>query len=705
MGFARMILAALAATLSMAQMASGQVTTMLADHVEIRGDTVLFASGNVEYLAGDTRILAPSVTYDRLSGQVTIAGPITLFQGESTVILASQAELDAGLANGIMQNARLILDEQLQMAARELTRVDGRYTQLYKTVASSCQICARNPIPLWQIRAKRVVHDQQEKQLYFYDAQFRALGVPLLYLPRLRMPDPTVKRARGLLQPSARTSNLLGIGGVLPYFIPIGDHADITLTPYVSAQTKTLELRYRQEFSKGNIGLKSAVSRDSLLPGQSRAYLFANGSFKLPRDLTLAFDIEITSDASYLSTYGYSDKDRLDDAISLTRTKRGEYLNAGLLGFETLRASELPIDDQLPNFQGEFSYERRFFPASIGGQGFWKLDIQGHRRSSSVDQNGRDVLRFGAKVNWSREHVSGSGIVMRAGGGLTSDIYVITQDTNYAPLSARFTPALEAELRWPHSRAIASGGHQIIEPVAHIGWAESFGDTPPDEDSTNVEFDEGNLYALSRFHGADRIENGLRLTSGISWTHLDPDGWNLGLTAARVTRLDNDNQFSDASGLNGMNSDWLLAARYKPNGRIALETRALLADGLSITKAEARLKLRTGRLSLSSNYAWIIADPLENRASSASQMAFSGSYTISRHLTGSFDARYDFDTGGPTSASLGLVYRNECITADVSLSRSYSSSPSVEPKTDIGFSIGLNGFGSDGRASRRQCSE
>ena len=119
---------------------------------------------------------------------------------------------------------------------------------------------------------KRVIHDQQERQLYFHDAQFRVLDTPILYLPRLRLPDPTLKRATGFLIPSITARPTLGFGVKVPYFIRLGDHADLTLTPFIATKTATLEYRYRQAFRTGNIecqrgGVRRCVRACATGPG------------------------------------------------------------------------------------------------------------------------------------------------------------------------------------------------------------------------------------------------------------------------------------------------------------------------------------------------------------------------------------------------------------------------------------------------------
>ena len=55
------------------------------------------------------------------------------------------------------------------------------------------------------IKLKRTVH--------FKNAQVRVADIPVLYLPRLRIPDPSLKRAAGFLVPAFGQHHALGQGG------------------------------------------------------------------------------------------------------------------------------------------------------------------------------------------------------------------------------------------------------------------------------------------------------------------------------------------------------------------------------------------------------------------------------------------------------------------------------------------------------------
>ncbi len=262
-----------------AQDTPDETATLVADEVEIQADSVLVASGNVEVLHKGTRLRAERVTFDSKADRLKIEGPLILTDEQGTRLLADQADLSSDLQDGLLQGARLVLSQQLQLAATEMQRVGGRYTELGRTVASSCQVCAANPTPLWEIRARRVVHDQQARQLYFENAQLRVAGVPVFYLPRLRLPDPTLKRATGFLQPQIRSTSELGTGVGLPYFIALGDSRDLTITPFAATQNaQSLGLRYRQAFETGQIEIEG---RD--LAGRDPAGRDARISFRLGR--------------------------------------------------------------------------------------------------------------------------------------------------------------------------------------------------------------------------------------------------------------------------------------------------------------------------------------------------------------------------------------------------------------------------------------
>lgn len=702
--------------------ALAQYATLIADSVTTSddGDTIT-ATGNVEVLYDGQRLQASQIVYTRSTDMLDISGPITVIEAGGGVLTGDSAVLSRDLREGVIRGARFILDGQLQVAAAELNRVDGRYNQLYKVVASSCTICINRPVPLWRIRAERVVHDQLERQMYYDNAWFDVIGVPVAYFPRLRLPDPTVKRSTGFLIPEIKSSSNLGIGLKVPYFIAIGDQADLTLTPYISADTRTLQGRFRREFSFGSLEMNGALSIDKLLPDTPRTYLFAEGRFRLPRDFDFNVDLKLVSDNAYLLAYDISDADRLNNSAEITRTRRDEYISTSFQKLRSLRAAEVPIEDTLATLQGRATYERRVVPAWIGGEARFVFDLEGHERIAesinptlaaacvtagvaASDCVARDVVRAGTLANWRRDWTLGNGMITAVEGQLAADFYWTNQDTSFASSVSHLTPTAAVELRWPMARVTAGGATDILEPVVQVAWTDTIGADVANEDSRIVDFDEGNLLSLSRFPGSDRYERGWRSTIGLSWTRLAANGFEYSGTVGKVFRLNDLGQFTRASGLDGGSSDWLVAAQVKMQ-RLSLTNRSLFDDSFSFSKSETQVSWQDDNFSTTGSYIWVVADPAEGRSEDTSELNFDAAYTFKQNWTFSVNGSYDGTTNRATKAGLGLEYQNECLNVDLSVSRRFTSSTNVDATTDFGFKVSLNGFGRDGRSNARSCAQ
>ena len=671
---------------------------LVADEIFITRDRVLVARGNVEAFQGNTRLEASEIRYDRASGQLLIEGPIRIDEGDGIIILADQANLSEDLQNGLLSGARLVLNEQLQLAAVELSRVEGRYTQLYKTAVTSCAVCEGDPRPpLWQIRARRVVHDTEERQLYFDQATLRFRNIPVLYLPRLRLPDPTLDRATGFLIPQIRSTSQLGIGIKAPYFIKLGDHRDLTLTPYLSPNTRTLEFRYRQAFVRGRVEFNGALTRDDLLPDTTRSYLFGQGRFDLKRGYVLSFDLKSTSDIAYLKDYDYSDADRLKSEIRLRKVERDAYTSYALINFRTLREGE--DNTTLPSNILQAAWERRYHPARIGGEFRLAIAAQSHIRTSSLASDsddpddvvdGRDVLRLNVDADWRRTWLLG-GLEAQGRVGFYADTFRITQDVTFDEEDSRFSPTAALTLRYPLVRR-APRATQVLEPVAQLSWSNDRGLDVPNEESTRVEFDEANLLSLSRFPAPDRRETGLRAALGVNWARYGDKGNLARLTFGQVFRQDVDDAFTKTAGLGGRSSDFLMAGQLKWQNGLSMSMRGLFDSDLAFSRAEIRGDWVHDRVSLSSSVIYLGTDVEEDRFEPISEFNFDGSVRLSDDWTASARWRYDIEDGRAATSGLGLTYENECLRVAFSVDQRFTSSTSVEPQTSLGLTVSLQGF-------------
>ncbi len=702
--------AALALSLALALPAAAQTparppaATLVADAVSIDAAGRLVAEGGVEVLYLGQRLRAARIVYDRRIDSLMLTGPVMLTDGAGNVLTGGDAVVSADLREGLIQSARLVLDRQLQIAANEVARIEGRYTRLSRAVASSCRVCAADETPLWEIRARRVVHDADERQIYFDDAQLRVAGLPVFWLPRLRMPDPTRTRATGFLMARVLTTSAIGVGVQVPYFIGLGDHRDLTLTPLLaSSGAASLGLRYRQAFRTGRVTVEGAAGTDPLSPAL-RGYAAARGAFDLPRGTRLTFSLEGVSDRTYLSDYGLSGRDRLESWVEVLRVRRDRLAAGRTALFSSLRADE--DNATLPALSVDAILRQRGDVPLIGGRFDAAAEVHAHFRASGADAVGRDAIRLGLSADWQRTWTLPGGLLASARAGVAGDVWRIMQDAAYPDPVAALTPMAAAELRWPLARGTQGGARETLEPVAQLAWsAPPAAGTVPNEDSILVEFDEGNLFAPSRYPGADRREGGLRLNLGLGWTRTAPGGWHMGALAGRILRLDGPGSFTAASGLGGTASDWLVAGFLTAPQGLRLQGRALVGDGAGVSRAELRLALDRPRFALATAWVWAAADAAENRPAPTSEAALDARWRIAGNWTAKAAGRFDFTADRATAAAVGLEFRNECLRLDLSVSRSFTAASSVGENTAVGVAVDFLGIGgmTGDQAAARAC--
>lgn len=698
---------------ALAEPTGSALASLVADSLTISSGDVLTAEGHVEIFYQGRHLSASRLTYDRSTDRLQIEGPIWIDDGAGNVLQAEVADLSADLTEGILRSARLVLADQLQLAAGEVLQTQGgRYTAMRSVAASSCTICKGDSTPVWEIRADSVVHDTVEHQIWFSGAQLRFWGLPVAYLPLMRVPDPELDRASGFLLPVIRTTSLLGTGVLVPYFLKLGDSRDLTITPYLTNQEDiTVNLRYREAYRSGFVTLRGALSDDDLLGAGLRGYLEAEGGFSLPADFVLDFYLIGVSDQAYLLDYGLSDADRLQSTFEISRTQRNAWISAEVTGFQSLREGD--VGGTSASAITNFTLNRRFSPAFLGGTGGFVFETHTSWTPSNdpLDTNGDGVAdgidegRLSARLDWQRNWLLTPGIELTTAALLAADEFLIAQDAVYEGNTSRLAGTAGIELRWPWSRP-GQTVTQMIEPVIQFVASPATSADVPNLNSALVEFDEGNLFTFDRFPGADQVETGLRANLGVDYDAIFADGYDLGIIAGRVLRFDDPEGFPAASGLDSAISDWLVTFNLSDGleGGLQLTNRLVLSDDFALTKGELRMDILRDSYDLAVGYSYVLADAQEDRSDPISELVMAGGYDMTDTWTIRGAGRYNVAEQTFSQAGAVLTFRNECLNVDVSLSRRFTATTTVQPSTNFGLAVELLGFGGSGIAGpARQC--
>ena len=521
--------------------------------------------------------------------------------------------------------------------------------------------------------------------------------MPIAYVPNLRLPDPSVQRATGLLYPQIISSDIYGYGLKLPYYLTLGDNADATFTPFVTTSGAVLiESEYRRRYANGAINIRGAFAVQGSANDTGDSFLKSDVSFTLPSDFELFLDLSLTSDDAFMRRYGYDDADRLVSQVGLRRFNPNRFLEISGVFFQSLRDDE--IDAEVPFALPLIDYRRTWEEPLTGGR-------MGINASSVglIRMSGRDVARMSASVDWRKDWAAPLGIRATTFAEAQGDVYRVWNDIAFSNnLLFRLTPSIGADFSLPLSRATKSGALLVLSPIAQFIYTPelAFNDTIPNEDSLQVEFDETNLFGLSRFPGEDRIETGFRANIGVSYRRYDPSGWTIGVDVGQIFRTKVDTQFSTGSGLSGKNSDILAAVSFELPPKYRLASRLLVAPDVGIRRAESEISLDFDKLDLQATFVFLAADVVADSPVDRSEANIELGYQISENWSTSASLRRDLLGNENIFGKLGLVYANECVEVAVSLSRRFTTSNNVPPDTNFDVSVKLAGFG--GETARRE---
>ena len=673
---------------------------MIADRIEIAPDGDLIASGDIEIFYGAENLIAEEIRYDTETETLNVTGPILFTDENGDTIEAEFAELSRDLQNGLLKSARIMLEDQLELQAAEMERIDGITAELRGVAATSCISCDTRP-PLWQIRASAVRHDKLKRTVHFKNAQVRVADIPILYLPRLRIPDPNLKRAAGFLVPSIRSTSRLGTGVVVPYFVPIGTDKDITLTPYISAKTRTLEVRYRQVVKNGSITFDGAISDDDIESASLRAYGRIVGKFNVLDGYKLGFTLQSVSDDAYVGDYQLDNSETMESNVTLERTKEDQHQEISLSNYQSLYDNE----GNRPFLTSFGQIEQRVAMARIGGTLSVQGEFWGAARSSDLNATGRDIMRANTVVRYQRVWDLAAGTQVSFEHESRLDHFVIDQDDAYNRQNTTSTHSSALTLRWPLIGRSKTGAH-YVEPIYQIARVRMSKDIAvPAEESIHSEFDQGNLLALSRFPAPDRVETGQRRAVGVNYNYRGMTGYELGLSLGQIEWETQPSDFSQTSGLAGVKSDLLLAAQVETPIGLNFYARTLLDDQGKAGKSEVISKFNFKKYSVDGRYSFLPADSEAQSNNDIAEWTLNQSYKVGENWQLSNSLRYDLQADSLATAGIGVKWDGQCSSVVFSADRRFTDLGTSPPQTTYGFSIALKGFSTGGasRAIKTSC--
>lgn len=464
----------------------------------------------------------------------------------------------------------------------------------------------------------------------------------------------------------------------------------------------------------------------------AKSYILAKGLFDIDEKWKWGFTAERASQALIFDDYDIgdvyqqrgqftADDHRLVSQIYTNRQSDRSYLSASMVSVQGLRVVQIDPGTGLANrFENSGAFpligplvEARWEPEShlLGG----RLRVQGSgvvlTRSESqfgeppyayVDYKGKDgvdSVRGTVEGDWRASMILGPGLRVEPFAQARGDAYRVSDvflpasamaagDTTTNINYSRGLGVAGVDLSLPLFKPLKNGGSVVLEPLVQLAAGSDSSRVPIvvardaagnpiyfNEDSTNFELDETNLFDVNKSPGFDLYEGGTRMNVAGRATVKLADGRGGSFLLGRSLRTKVDPLMPTRAGLDQKASDWIVAATVTPFRGITAFTRARFDDDTSkLNRLEAGLDASGSRGFGSLRY---LKDNKDTSGFRQENLDFVGDYKIRANWGVTALGRLSYQDarafGLPASDSkwswtrrdLGVYYKDDCIRVDV----------------------------------------
>lgn len=673
----------------------------------------IMARGAVRINYAGYKLVAQSVTYDQKNGRLIANGKIEMIEPGGNQVYADTLDVTDNFAQGFINSLRVETTDDTHLAAESGERINADVFVLHNGVYTACKTCAEHPDhnPLWQIKATKVIQNRKTHTIRLEKARFELFGKPIAYLPYLEVPYSNVKRKTGFLFPTWSSTQNLGFGATVPYYMAISPSMDATISPtYYTRQGFLLAAEFRQKFGNGQHVLKiaginqrdpsafTANTSDALV--KRRGAIMSTAEFNLNSRWKFGWDVLFQSDNNFARTYNIRASNT--NQIYLTGLGKRNYFDLRSYYFDVQDADPKNVAELKQSFVHPVLDYHYVSPVPVAG-GELSADVNfidiTHRYFDVDSSAGFNRFRGLRGVNsrltveaeWKKQIVTSSGAVLTpllAARGdafqlsmrsLSSSGYSYSGSLHKGLTATRTMVTAGLEVRYPFLITMPGSNH-VIEPIAQIYVRpnEQLAGTLPNDDAQSFVFDATNLFRRNKFSGYDRIEGGTRANVGIRYTGTFDNGYKVNGIFGQSYQIAGQNSFKNQdfvnaganSGLDKAVSDYVaLLGVETPLGLRMTESMRFDRSTLKLARADSTLGLTSRHFDTNITYTKLAAQPAYGLSTDNSEIQTSSVIKIDNYwkLFGSMS--WDLKNKVVNQSSVGFSYNDECTTFAISYAR------------------------------------
>ena len=572
-------------------------------------------------------------------------------------------------------------------------KMDGEKTSFNKSIFTMCNYRKNDKCPPWSIQARKMLHDNNKKTIYYDHAVVKVYNIPIFYTPKLSHPDPSVDRRSGFLPPSLSNSKNLGTGISLPYFWAVDHDKNLTFTNkfYVTENPLFLgefhqAFKYSQLFT--DFGFTEGYKKTSSTkkPGNKTHFFskFVKNFENVDNSKsTFSFATQNVSNNKYLKLYKINSNlvdyntDNLENSIDFTHEKNDMFFGLNASIFETL---DDKYDDKYEYILPEITLDKNLFSNNRLGN----LDLQSNYKVHNYDTN-KFTNFLVNDLNWSFRDINFSnGIKSKILGSIknlnyeTRNVDIFKQDTTSELFGAL---GYLSEIEFQKN---VSDNRQSLKPKFLLRYAPG----SMRKESSGARLNPINAFTLNRVESSNNFETGLNATIGVDYK-IKSQSKEFDFSLAQIINDQENKKMAQKTSLDEKISDLVGSANYKINENINFNYNFALDQNYNdFNYNEFGSTLDFDSFKVDFNY-------LQEGKHIGDKEYFTTKLNFNKSKSSliSLETKRNLITNSSEFYNLSYEYLNDCLKAGLVYRREFYNDSELEPENSLMFKITLIPFG------------
>ena len=556
-----------------------------------------------------------------------------------------------------------------------------------------CDYRKNDKCPPWSIQAKKMLHDNKKKTIYYNNAIVKVYNIPIFFLPKLSHPDPTVSRRSGFLTPTFSDSKNLGAGLSIPYFAALSNDKNFTLTNKLYADENPLfSGEYHQVFKNSvlftDFGYTEGYKKNSVKKKSGhKSHIFSkfikNYKQSENSESTLSLSLQDVSNDKYLKLYKVDSSlidnstSTIENSLDFVHENENFFLGLNASIYETLNDK---YNDKYEYILPEIVIGKNL----INNNTIGNIDLVTNYKVHNYDTNKLTNFLIN-DFDWNYKEIDyNSGFRGKILGNIKNINYEaknidIYKNESTSELYGALGYLLEADFQ-----KIKGDTDHKLTPKFLVRYAPG----SMRKELSGSRLDPINAFSLNRLNNINNFETGLSSTVGFDYKIKNNDR-SFDFSVAQIINEMENKKMSSKSSLDEKLSDVVGSANYEIGKNINLKYNFSLDQNYKqLNYDEIGTTFDFNPIKIDFNY-------LKESKHIGDQEYFGSRIDFAKSDNGlfTFETKRNLVTDSSEFYNLSYEYINDCLRAGLVYRREFYTDSEIEPENSLMFKITLTPFG------------